>query len=326
MSDTPTIPVHDLVIIGSGPAGLTAAIYGARADLAPVVFEGLQPGGQLTITTDVENFPGFPQGIMGPELMDNMRDQAKRFGAQCHYEMINTVDLSQRPFTLTTDSQTLQAKTLIISTGASANWLGIPGEQELMGHGVSACATCDAFFYRGKEVVVIGGGDSAVEEASFLTKFASKVYMVHRRDQLRASKIMQQRALDNPKIEIMWNSAATAVNGSKDVGITSVTIRNLKTDAVTELMVQGYFAAIGHTPNTGLFRNNLPTDEKGYLMVEPTTTRTVIPGVFACGDVMDSHYRQAITAAGTGCMAAMDAERFLEANPLESTAPQVVTV
>lgn len=323
MSDT---PLHDVVIIGSGPAGLTAAIYAARADLAPVVFEGLQPGGQLTITTDVENFPGFPEGIMGPELMDKMREQAKRFGATCHYEMVNSVDLSQRPFTVKTDSQTLRAKALIISTGASAKWLGIPGEQELLGHGVSACATCDAFFFRGKEVVVIGGGDSAVEEASFLTKFASKVTLVHRRDELRASKIMQQRALDNPKIELVWNSVATSVNGSKDTGVTSVTLKNLVTNETTELQAQGYFAAIGHTPNTSLFKGVLPTDDKGYLVVEPNTTRTTIEGVFACGDVMDHVYRQAITAAGTGCMAAIDAERYLEANPLPTDVlPTAVT-
>jgi thioredoxin reductase (NADPH) len=323
MSDT---PLHNVVIIGSGPAGFTAAIYAARADLAPVVFEGLQPGGQLTITTDVENFPGFPEGILGPELMDKMREQAKRFGTTCHYEMVNSVDFSQRPFTITTDSQTLKAKAVIISTGASAKWLGIPGEQELLGHGVSACATCDAFFFRGKDVVVIGGGDSAVEEASFLTKFANKVYMVHRREELRASKIMQQRALDNPKIEMVWNSVATSVNGSKETGVTSVSLKNLVTNEETELQAQGYFAAIGHTPNTSLFKDVLPTDDKGYLVVEPNSTKTTIEGVFACGDVMDHHYRQAITAAGTGCMAAMDAERFLEANPLPTDAsPEAVT-
>ena len=318
--------LRNVVIVGSGPAGLTAAIYAARADLAPVVLEGLQPGGQLTITTDVENFPGFPQGIMGPELMEDMRKQAQRFGAECHYELVTEVDLSQRPFTVKTDNRTLQAKAVIIATGASAKWLGIPGEQELMGHGVSACATCDAFFFRGKDVVVVGGGDSAVEEASFLTKFANKVYLVHRRDELRASKIMQQRALDNPKIELVWNTVVTEVVGSKESGVTAVKLKHTLTHEESELEAQGYFAAIGHTPNVDLFKGVLPTDEKGYLkVVKPFSTHTAIEGVFACGDVMDSHYRQAITAAGTGCMAAMDAERFIEANPLPTEQHHAVT-
>lgn len=304
--------VHDVLILGSGPAGLTAAVYSARANLSPLLIDGAQPGGQLTLTTDVENFPGFPKGIMGPQLIQDMRAQAERFGTQFRHGHVSKVDLQSQPFRITVDGEeTLETKTLIISTGASANLLGLPSESRLMGHGVSTCATCDGFFFRGKEIAVIGGGDSAVEEATFLTKFASKVTLVHRRDKLRASKIMQDRAMKNEKIAFQWNSTLEEVIG--DEVVTGVRLRNVQTNQTEELSLSGVFVAIGHTPNTGLFKGTVDMDEAGYIRTQPYRTTTNIPGVFAAGDVQDSNYRQAITAAGSGCMAAIDAERYLEA-------------
>lgn len=305
---------YKVVIMGSGPAGLTAALYSARADLGPVVFEGLEAGGQLTLTTDVENFPGFPNGVLGPELMDSMKQQAERFGAHCLFGEITKVDFSKRPFVITSSEKEILADTFIISSGASAKMLGLDSERELLGYGVSTCATCDGFFYKDKEIVVIGGGDTAMEEVIFLTKFGSKVTLVHRRDELRASKIMQDRAFANEKIDFVWDTEVEEVLGSKETGVNAVKVKNVKTGEISEISCEGFFVAIGHTPNTSLFKGQLDMDENGYLVTINGSTQTNIPGVFAAGDVQDHQYRQAITAAGTGCMAAIDAERFLNEN------------
>ncbi len=298
-----------VLIIGSGPAGLTAAIYAARADLTPLMIEGMERGGQLMITTDVENYPGFPDGIMGPELMDNMRKQAERFGTRIISSDVTRVDLSRRPFPVWVGEDRYEAETLIISTGASAQWLDIPGETRLRGYGVSACATCDGFFFRDKDLAVIGGGDTAMEEAIFLTKFATKVTIIHRRDEFRASKIMAQRAIDHPKIDVIWDTVAEEVLG--DDLVSGIRVRNVKTDRTSDLAVDGVFLAIGHLPNTMIFQGQLGLDEAGYITTEDGTTRTSVPGVFAAGDVADSVYRQAVTAAGMGCQAAIDASHLL---------------
>jgi thioredoxin reductase (NADPH) len=303
--------MRNVVIIGSGPAGLTAAIYSARANLAPLLIEGWQSGGQLTTTTDVENYPGFAEGIMGPELMKDMRAQAGRFGTEFLTGDVSAVDFMKRPFRITIDGErTVESKTVIIATGASAVQIGLPNEKRLTGHGVSTCATCDGFFFKGKELVVVGGGDSAMEEALFLTKFATKVSIVHRRDKLRASKIMQDRAMKNEKISFVWNSVVQDILG--DEVVTGVRLKNVVIDKTVELPCAGVFVAIGHRPNTALFANQLDMDARGYLITK-NGTATSVPGVFAAGDVQDSTYRQAVTAAGSGCMAAIDAERFLEA-------------
>ena len=311
--------IHNVIILGSGPSGFTAAIYAARANLKPLLFEGLvkggQPGGQLMLTTEVENYPGFPEGIQGPEMMELFRKQAARFGTRLIREDVTKVDFSKRPFKLTAGDRDYFAKTAILSTGASANWLEIPSERALQGYGVSACATCDGFFFKGKEVIVVGGGDSAVEEAAFLTKFASKVTIVHRRDALRASKIMQERAKSNPKIDFVWDSQVVEIRDPAQKKVTGVVLKNLKTGAVTEKKCDGVFMAIGHTPNSEVFKGQLELDIKGYIKVHDGTL-TNVKGVFACGDVQDFKYRQAVTAAGSGCMAALDAERFLEAEPV----------
>jgi thioredoxin reductase (NADPH) len=298
-----------LIIIGSGPAGLTAALYAARADLEPLVFEGLAAGGQLMITTDVENYPGFPDGIMGPDLMGHFRKQAERFGARLKQVDVTAVDLLATPKRVSVGGDDFTADAVIIATGATAKWLGVPGELELTGRGVSACATCDGFFFRDQELIVVGGGDTAMEEALFLTKFASKVVVVHRRDEFRASKIMAARVLDHPKIEVMWNTIVTGINGVDSVS--SVTLENTVTGEVEERQVDGVFIAIGHKPATDLFVDQIDLDENGYIEIQPGTTKTSLSGVFAAGDVADHVYRQAVTAAGTGCMAAMDAERWL---------------
>jgi thioredoxin reductase (NADPH) len=303
---------HKVIILGSGAAGLTAAIYAARANLEPLVVEGSQPGGQLTITTDVENYPGFPKGIMGPELMEDFKKQAERFGTKMVFGDVTAVDLKQRPFQISVGKEFYTCDALIIATGATAKLLGLESEKKLMGYGVSACATCDGFFFKDKEVVVVGGGDTAMEEALFLTKYATKISVVHRRGELRASKIMQDRAKKNSKIGFIWDSAVDEIIGDpKNGGVAAVKLKNLKTGAVQDFKSEGVFIAIGHEPNTKLFVGQLDMDEVGYLITREGT-KTKIPGVFACGDVQDRVYRQAVTAAGTGCMAAIDAEKFLE--------------
>ena len=307
---------YKVVIMGSGPAGLTAALYTARANLEPLVFEGPEAGGQLTTTTDVENFPGFPNGIMGPELMDLMREQSERFGAQCVHKAVTAVDFSKRPFLVSTEDEQILASTFIISSGATARMLGLPSERELVGYGVSTCATCDGFFFRDKELVVVGGGDSAMEESIFLTKFATRVTVVHRRDKLRASVIMQQRARENEKIDFIWNGVVEDVLGSREDGVTGVRIKDVVTGESYVKECQGMFVAIGHTPNSEIFKGQLEMDDNGYLITNNGTSETSVVGVFAAGDIQDIRYKQAITAAGSGCMAAMDAEKFIEEHGL----------
>jgi thioredoxin reductase (NADPH) len=306
--------VHNVIIIGSGPAGYTAALYNARANLDPVMFAGLQPGGQLMITTEVENYPGYPDGILGPDMMHLFRKQVERFGTKIYDTEITKVDFSQRPFKVWTDEEEFQAKSIIIATGASAKWIGLPSEVTFGGYGVSACATCDGFFFRNREVLVVGGGDTAMEEANYLSKICSKVYVVHRRDEFRASKIMQERVLNNPKIEIIWNAVVDEIIGDCEPvkKVTGVRLRKTGTSETWEIPISGVFVAIGHKPNSDLFKDSIDMDETGYLKVEAGSTRTNVPGVFAAGDVADHIYRQAVTAAGTGCMAAIDAERYLQ--------------
>ena len=321
MVDTQKLDQHDfsqaeqasVVIIGTGPAGLTAALYAAHANLSPIVFQGPEPGGQLITTTDVENYPGFPEGVLGPEMMQLFEQQARRFGADLRYGTVTHVDFSRRPFRLLVDEETpIIAQSVIISTGASARYLGLPNERRLLGHGVSACATCDGAFFRDEEVAIVGGGDTAMEEALFLTRFASKVYVIHRRDELRASRIMQERAFANPKIEFIWDTEVVDVHGDNQVE--GVELLNRKTNERSHLSVAALFVAIGHTPNTEVFADFLEMDDQGYILTRPDSTYTSIEGVFACGDAQDHVYRQAITAAGTGCMAAIDAERWLAEN------------
>ena len=306
-----------VIIIGSGPAGLTAALYTARANLKPLIFEGSQPGGQLTITTDVENFPGFPDGIMGPELMDLFRKQAERFGAECYFEHVTKVDFSKKPYRVWVGDKEYGAESIIIATGATAKMLGLENEKKLMGFGVSACATCDGFFFKEKKVLVVGGGDSAMEEATYLTKFATEVVIVHRREEFRASKIMIDRAMNNPKVRVLWNSSVVDIFGSQEKGVHAVSIKKTGSDEILEEKCDGVFMAIGHKPNTDLFADVLKTDKNGYLITSLESTSTNIDGIFACGDVQDHTYRQAITAAGSGCMSAIDAERYLENNNIE---------
>lgn len=301
---------RNVVILGSGPAGYTAALYAARANLKPLVLKGLEAGGQLMLTTDVENYPGFPDGIMGPELMEAMEKQAARFEAEIVAQSATRVDLSERPFRVWAGDQEWRAATVIVATGATAKWLDVPGEERLRGRGVSACATCDGFFFRDRDLVVVGGGDTAMEESTFLTKFANKVSIVHRRDEFRASKIMQDRALSNPKVDVIWDTEVDEVTG--DDAVTGVKLRNVRSGDVTDFATDGVFMAIGHTPNTQLFEGQLELTNTGYIVIEEPTTKTSVPGVFAAGDVTDSIYRQAVTAAGQGCKSAMDAERFLE--------------
>tara|TARA_B100000927_G_scaffold250947_1_gene215598 strand:+ start:242 stop:1180 length:939 start_codon:yes stop_codon:yes gene_type:complete len=304
--------IHKTIIIGSGPAGLTAAIYAGRANLKPIVFEGNQPGGQLTITTDVENFPGFPEGVMGPEMMDLFRNQAKKFGAECFFKHVTKVDLSQKPFKVFVGDEEFLSETVILSTGASARMLGLEAENELMGYGVSTCATCDGYFFKDKNIVVVGGGDSAMEEASFLTKFAKKVTIIHRREVFKASKIMLERAKNNPAIDILVNKSIVDINGNQKEGVSSIVLKDTVSGEENVFDCEGVFYGIGHTPNTDFLSKFLDVDENGYIITKPDSTHTNIDGIFACGDVQDSHYRQAITAAGSGCMAAIDAEKFLE--------------
>lgn len=304
--------IHKTIIIGSGPAGLTAAIYAARANLSPIVFEGNQPGGQLTITTDVENYPGFPDGVLGPDMMDLFRKQAQKFGAECFYKHVSKVDFSSSPFKVYVQDEEYLAESVIISTGASARMLGLAAEKELIGYGVSTCATCDGYFFKEKEIVVVGGGDSAMEEASFLTKFANKVTLIHRRDEFRASKIMIDRVLDNPKIEIIKNAVVTDILGSQKDGVSSILLKDAIDGKERNFDCDGVFYGIGHIPNTDQFKGIINLDDQGYIITNPGSTLTNVAGVFACGDVQDSHYRQAITAAGSGCMAAIDAEKYLE--------------
>ena len=319
--------IYDIIILGSGSAGYTAAIYAARANRKPLLIGGHQPGGQLTITSDVENYPGFRDAILGPDLMERMRDQAIRFGTEMVWATAERVDFSRRPFTVWADGKEYRGKTVIVATGASAKLTGLPSESKLMGMGVSACATCDGSFFRNKRVVVVGGGDTAMEEATYLTRYSPEVVVVHRRDTLRASKIMQDRARANPKISFIWDSELAEILDAKTQKVTGVRLRNVKTGAIIEHPTDGVFIAIGHQPNTAFLGGQLPTDARGYLLVIPGGTLTPIPGVFAAGDVVDSVYRQAVTAAGMGCMAAIDAERFLEAEehgdgPTEATATQ----
>jgi len=304
--------IHKTIIIGSGPAGLTAAIYAGRANLKPIVFEGNQPGGQLTITTDVENFPGFPEGVMGPEMMDLFRNQAKKFGAKCFFKHVTKVDFSSKPFKVFVGDEEFLSETVILSTGASARMLGLEAENELMGYGVSTCATCDGYFFKDKNIVVVGGGDSAMEEASFLTKFAKKVTIIHRREVFKASKIMLERAKNNPAIDILVNKSIVDINGNQKEGVSSIVLKDTVSGEENIFDCEGVFYGIGHTPNTDFLSKFLDVDENGYIITKPDSTHTNIDGIFACGDVQDSHYRQAITAAGSGCMAAIDAEKFLE--------------
>ncbi|MBV6479667.1 MAG: Thioredoxin reductase [Ignavibacteria bacterium] len=316
-----TPEIRKVIVIGSGPAGLTAALYSARANLKPLVFEGSQPGGQLMITTEVENYPGFEHGIMGPELMDIMRKQAVRFGAESVFRNIVKADLSNRPFKITDEEgKEYFAETLIVSTGASAKWIGIDSEKKFMGYGVSSCATCDGFFFRGMKVVVIGGGDTAMEEANYLTRHASEVILIHRRNEFRASKIMQDRSKSNPKIRFVLDSVVEEILGKEEENkkyVTGVKVKNVKTNEISEIDCSGVFVAIGHKPNSDIFKGSLEMDENGYLITKKSSSETNIEGVFACGDVQDHYYRQAITAAGTGCMSAIDAERYLELKEYE---------
>ena len=305
--------LENVIIIGSGPAGFTAALYAARANLKPLLFEGNQPGGQLTITTDVENYPGFVNGIMGPDLMNVFREQAKRFGTRALFENIDKVDFSKRPFKLWSGDKKYESNTVILATGASAKLLGLENEQKLMGHGVSACATCDGYFYKDKKVIVVGGGDSAAEEATFLTKFASEVVLVHRRDELRASKIMQDRVFQNNKISLLWNSSIVDFIGDAESGgLNSVKVQNTIDNSISNLDCDGAFIAIGHKPNSSILVDQIELDSSGYVITKSDSTLTSVPGIFAAGDLQDTVYRQAITAAGSGCMAAMDAEKYLE--------------